>query len=352
MPRTKKNAKNERDGEDPKESPEERKYHVVITAQGSAVHWQSRVHYYWFLKIKTRCEEEATRQGGNACHMGGFTRVLHSGKPDELMNEIPTFVAQPLPPEKIPDGYVVLNRPYALLQWIQQAKIREKYVLMSEPDHIWLKPMPNLMQGRHAAAFPFFYIEPTKQEYLPIVRRYLGPITRLQAEEVAPIGNAPTLLAWDDLVAAAPVWYNMSLAIHADPEANKAWGWVQEMFAFTMSLYEVGVRDVGLHPKMMSQPPFDEKLEPWYLLHYTYGMDYTNEGVFTPGKYGEWRFDKREYVMAPPRQNLQEPPEACQNELVRYLIQAINEATQVIPGWQEYAATGTAKELWDGKTFA
>jgi hypothetical protein len=29
--------------------------------------------------------------------MGGFTRILHSGKPDHYMDEIPTFVAQPLP---------------------------------------------------------------------------------------------------------------------------------------------------------------------------------------------------------------------------------------------------------------
>lgn len=34
---------------------------------------------------------------------------------------------------------------------------------------------------------------------------------------------------------------------------------------------------------MMSQPPYDEKLAPFYILHYTYGMDYTLEGVFTPG---------------------------------------------------------------------
>ena len=34
---------------------------------------------------------------------------------------------------------------------------------------------------------------------------------------------------------------------------------------------------------MMSQPPYDEKVAPFYLLHYTYGMDYTKEGVFTPG---------------------------------------------------------------------
>jgi hypothetical protein len=32
--------------------------------------------------------------------MGGFTRLLHSGEPDDLMDEIPTWVAQPLPPDK------------------------------------------------------------------------------------------------------------------------------------------------------------------------------------------------------------------------------------------------------------
>lgn len=36
---------------------------------------------------------------------------------------------------------------------------------------------------------------------------------------------------------------------------------------------------------------------------------------------------------------------------VRHLINAINEASEVIPGWPEYAKTGKAKELWDGKTF-
>lgn len=34
----------------------------------------------------------------------------------------------------------------------------------------------------------------------------------------------------------------------------------------------------------MSQPPWDEKLEPYYILHYTYGMDYTLAGEFTPGE--------------------------------------------------------------------
>lgn len=31
--------------------------------------------------------------------MGGFTRLLHSGQPDELVEEVPTVVVNPLPPE-------------------------------------------------------------------------------------------------------------------------------------------------------------------------------------------------------------------------------------------------------------
>ena len=124
---------------------EDRSFHVVITAEGSAVHWQSRVHYYWYKKIKAQCE------ANGACQMGGFTRLLHSGKPDDLMDEIPSFVVHPLPPDKQDNkGYVVLNRPYAFVQWTQQAKIKEKYIIMSEPDHVWLKPMPNLMKVRLA----------------------------------------------------------------------------------------------------------------------------------------------------------------------------------------------------------
>lgn len=48
------------------------------------------------------------------------------------------------------------------MQWVRQAKIEEEYVLMSEPDHIFLRPMPNYMRGDAPAAFPFFYIEPHK----------------------------------------------------------------------------------------------------------------------------------------------------------------------------------------------
>ena len=33
---------------------------------------------------------------------------------------------------------------------------------------------------------------------------------------------------------------------------------------------------------------------------------------------------------------------------VRHLINALNEATEHIPGWNEYSATGKVTQTWDG----
>lgn len=48
-----------------------------------------------YKKQKARCEKEGK------CDMGGFTRLLHSGQADDLMNEIPTMVVDPLPSDMV-----------------------------------------------------------------------------------------------------------------------------------------------------------------------------------------------------------------------------------------------------------
>jgi hypothetical protein len=63
------------------------------------------------------------------------------------------------------------------------------------------------------------------------------------------------------------------------------------MYAFTLTLYAIGVRKVELALNLMAQPPWDNKMElssgrPYYILHYTYGNDLDMTGKFTPG---EWR---------------------------------------------------------------
>lgn len=83
----------------------------------------------------------------------------------------------------------MLNRPWAFVQWLQEAKIKEEYVLMAEPDHVFVKPMPNLAHGSIPAAYNFFYITPVKNE--KIIRKYypMGPITSID-----PIGNSPVII--------------------------------------------------------------------------------------------------------------------------------------------------------------
>ena len=40
----------------PQDPAEDRSFHTVVTADGTATHWQSRVGYYHFLKVKKACE--------------------------------------------------------------------------------------------------------------------------------------------------------------------------------------------------------------------------------------------------------------------------------------------------------
>ena len=115
------------------------KYHVLLTANDAVyVRWQSRIMYHQYKKIAS--------DPALAGAMGGFTRILHSGKPDDLMDEIPTVVVDPLPKGIKDHGYVVLHRPYAFKQWLDTyaADIEEEYVLMTEPDHLYLRGMPLL----------------------------------------------------------------------------------------------------------------------------------------------------------------------------------------------------------------
>jgi hypothetical protein len=50
-----------------------------------------------------------------------------------------------------------------------------------------------------AAAFPFFYIEPAKNDHGRITMKFTGKISRKQLEEIAPIGNSPTYMTLTDM---------------------------------------------------------------------------------------------------------------------------------------------------------
>jgi len=249
-------------------------------------------------------------------------------------------VVDPIPPDVENTSYVVLNRPFAIKQWTEKARITERYVLMAEPDHILLRPLPNRMRGQRPFAFPFFYIAPNDPKYQAIARRFVGDVSLKELEKIAPVGNAPTFLSREDLQKVAPAWYDMALDVYRDKEANKEWGWVQEMYAFAMTCYEQGLGEFDLDVDFMAQPPFDEKLAPFDILHYTFGQDFDEAGRFVPGKVGFWHWDKRDWSARPPPVFSQPPPAGCQNELTVRLVEMINRATGDIECWDEYHKSG------------
>lgn len=68
---------------------------------------------------------------------------------------------------------------------------RCRYILMAEPDHIFVNPLPNLATDTEPAGYPFFYIKPAENE--KIMRKFYpkeyGPVTN-----VDPIGNSPVII--------------------------------------------------------------------------------------------------------------------------------------------------------------
>ncbi|KAL7615106.1 hydroxyproline O-arabinosyltransferase NOD3 [Lactuca sativa] len=296
------------------------KYHVALTATDAPYSkWQCRIMYYWYKKVKDLPGSD----------MGGFTRVLHSGSSDNLMEEIPTFVVDPLP-DGLDRGYVVLNRPWAFVQWLERATIEEEYILMAEPDHIFVNPLPNLARGEHPAGFPFFYIKPAENE--KVMRKFYpmekGPITNID-----PIGNSPVIISKHVLEKIAPTWMNISLRMKDDLETDKAFGWVLEMYAYAVASALHNVRHI-LRKDLMLQPPWDGEVGKKFIIHYTYGCDYNMKGELTYGKIGEWRFDKRSYLRDPPPRNLPLPPPGVPQSVVR-LVKMVNEASANIPGWDK-----------------
>ncbi|KAJ9512037.1 hypothetical protein QJQ45_004607 [Haematococcus lacustris] len=354
-----------------------RQYHVITTTQGFANHWQRQ---------RQLCQAQGQ------CDMGGFTRLLHSGEADDLMDEVPTVVVKPIPLADIPRGdtsYIPLNRPYAFLQWVRLASVPERYILMCESDHLFLRPLPNLMQGEVSTAALFTYMNPL--EYPSIVRSFIGKVPESELAQVPRIGNSPTFISVRDFRKLAPVWYNTTMEVFADPQAYsvsacpawpapglqtkteaaascptppcsalaaaaahgvyalvyvpQAWNWIVEMYGYTLATYRTGLHKGLLTQSFLAHPPFDDNLvneagQPYYLMHLTYPMRYNSSGKLVETfEEADWLFDKRSYGERPPPRNLPLPPAYVNNGLVALVINMLNEATNAIPCWDEYVAT-------------
>ena len=131
---------------------ERRPYHTLLTSSsGTYQSFQCRIMYHHF-KLQQRADP--------CGEMGGFTRVMTSfnGQGDAFMDEIPTVVMK----EASSMGYVVVNRPHSMVQFVSSPAFRERvveeYVYIAETDHVLLRPLPNLATPTVPAGFNFGYM--------------------------------------------------------------------------------------------------------------------------------------------------------------------------------------------------
>jgi len=237
--------------------------------------------------------------------LAAFTRVLHTGEADDLMDIFPTVVVPKGP--KPDEGAPPIQRPPAMIAWLELAPPKEKYVLMAEPDHLFVKPVPlsGVALGRPVAYF-FSYVnfEDHLEAFAPHLERAGCALASAKRT-----GNSPSLMHVDDLRAVAPGWRDISIALHDDAAVRKAVGWVGEMYGFALAACAAGL-DIQLQDKeLMLHPPFDMQLGDASIIHYTYSMlTFANGSVAnTVPEQATWTFDK---ARRPPARHARPPPPA------------------------------------------
>lgn len=293
-------------------------YHVVLTAaSGVYQEWQTRIAYKQYLTLKAEqpCSD-----------LGGFTRLLSTpnAASDGLMDEIPTVLVKQLRSgscDECDHGFVVMNRPWGLRQLLQHpafAQLPESYLLIMETDHLLLRPPPNRATPEVPVGFSFYYMthkyDPPKLR--PVVAKYHDP------DKVDPVGPSPVIIHRQLLRTVVEPYWQLCLALKRDPEANKAFGWVLEMWGWSLATARLGIRHLVL--KELQAEPANQgihDLSRFYIYHYTFDL-----------KVGGWGWSKRGYTWQYPPKGLPEPPGSAAPS-TKTFIDVMNAAIAALPDW-------------------
>ncbi len=299
-----------------------RPYHTILTAQASLYQaWQTRIFYYHFKKA----------QRSNPCtEMVGFTRLLASanGQPDDMMDEMPTVCVPQLGFDKT-RGFQVINRPWSVLQFLRmpewKQRIVEDYVYIAETDHLLMRDIPNRATPAINVAFFFPYMSPVPHEQAAVIKRYFDG----DHLSVQPVGPSPALMHVDNLKKLTPLWYELSVKLKHDGAADRTFGWVLEMWGYSLACARVGVKHF-VWQQLQIEPSStwhqNVSAEDPHIYHYTFGVEYSSDGIPTVGAVGDWSLDKRHYFGAAPPLNL-DPPPKCALECAWVWWRLFNEAT-------------------------
>ena len=299
--------------------PDSRKpYHVVLTAaSGVYQEWQTRIAYRQYLTLK---------EAEPCSDLGGFTRLLNTpdAQPDGLMDEIPTVLVKQLKGgvcDECDHHFVVMNRPWGLRQFLEHpayARIPESYLFIVETDHLLMRPPPNRATESTPVGFGFYYMtykyDPPKLR--PVVAKYHDP------DAVDPVGPSPVIIHKEQLRTVVEPYWQLCLTLKRDKEANQAFGWVLEMWAWSLATARLGIRHLVV--KELQAEPANQgihDLARYFVYHYTFDL-----------KAGPWAWSKRSYTWKYPPRALPTPPRSAAPSSHTY-IEVMNRAIAVLPDW-------------------
>jgi len=286
--------------------------------------------------------------------MVNFTRLVATkdGKPDGLENEIPSIFTTARDERELAEKYGsfgVLNRPTSVVELVRnrdlwEGHFKEDYIFVAETDHVFFKDIPNMATETMPAGYKFGYMR-QNPSFNPIIQRHWPEGSWDRVDQTGP---SPLIIHKRQLEKVAEPWLKFSLALKRDPQADKSFGWVLEMWGYTIAAASVGIKHTIID-KFQIEPANLNHLNPdfwkeYYIFHYTYGIEYTMEGEPMMNTIGEWSLDKRHYGASYPPRNLQLPPrknKAATNAAAFWLTNAFNEATAGIPDWPTFPTLGT-----------
>jgi hypothetical protein len=212
---------------------------------------------------------------------------------------------------------------------------------------VLLRPLPNLASETEAAAYSFHYMHASysDEKYWQKHAQLHPGLAGLRAAVVQPVGPSPLILKKEELARVTPLWLNLSFALKRDPAADERFGWVLEMWGYSVAAAVLGIRHT-LVPSFQLEPgghAARQRLDGAFIFHYTYGIELDSGGAGVGG-IGDWSLDKRHYGSAYPPKNLTMPPRRHGTEAhlpAEWLTRAWNEASTAIPTWPETRALGT-----------